>query len=94
MAFFQPVVYFPCLGANVLCLALLIRSYMRTGRKLLLWSALCFVGLALDNLFLIFVAIIEKSMGIRLRASPDAAAPCRQVPSRTALTALARSLSR
>ncbi|HEX6980848.1 MAG TPA: DUF5985 family protein [Alphaproteobacteria bacterium] len=58
MASFQSVVYFLCLGASLLCLVLLIRSYMRTGTTLLLWSALCFVGLALNNLFLIVDVIL------------------------------------
>ncbi len=47
------------LGALVtlLCGVLLMRGYVRTRRRLLLWSALCFLGLALSNL-LIFVDLV------------------------------------
>jgi hypothetical protein len=39
------------------CSALLGRAYWRVRQRLLLWSALCFAGLALSNL-LIFVDVI------------------------------------
>ena len=32
-----------------LCAGLLLRGYGRTGKRLLLWSGLCFVGLTLSN---------------------------------------------
>lgn len=44
------VVYALCLATSLLCTALLTRAYLRTGARLLLWSALCFAGLALNNL--------------------------------------------
>lgn len=34
---------------TVLCAALLLRAYQRVRKPLLLWSGLCFVGLALSN---------------------------------------------
>ena len=36
------------------CMALLFRGYARTGVRLLLWSALCFIFLTASN-FLLFV---------------------------------------
>ena len=36
------------------CTALLFRGYARSGLRLLLWSALCFVFLTLNNLLLFF----------------------------------------
>jgi len=33
----------------LLCAALLLRGFSRGGGRLLLWSGLCFLGLALDN---------------------------------------------
>ncbi|MBC7982265.1 MAG: hypothetical protein H7Y02_00265 [Candidatus Obscuribacterales bacterium] len=36
-----------------LCAVLLLRAYIRVRRRLLLWSGLCFVGLALSNALLI-----------------------------------------
>ena len=36
------------------CTVLLFRGYARSGLRLLLWSALCFVFLTLNNLLLFF----------------------------------------
>lgn len=47
------------LGAfvSLCCGVLLLRSYRHVGQRLLLWSGLCFVGLAVSNL-LIFVDLV------------------------------------
>jgi hypothetical protein len=45
-------VYVLCALTSVLCAALLIRSWIRTHTRLLLWSSLCFVGLAVNNVLL------------------------------------------
>ncbi|HTJ85953.1 MAG TPA: DUF5985 family protein [Terriglobales bacterium] len=42
---------------TLLCAVLLLRGYLRTRTRLLLWSALCFFGLAVSNL-LIFVDLV------------------------------------
>ena len=42
-------VYLLCALTSVLCAGLLIRSYRATKSRLLLWSTLCFVGLAINN---------------------------------------------
>jgi hypothetical protein len=34
---------------TVLCAALLLRAYQNVRKRLLLWSGLCFVGLAVSN---------------------------------------------
>jgi uncharacterized membrane protein YesL len=39
------------------CAILLLKGYRRTQKKLLLWSGLCFFGLAISN-FLIFVDLV------------------------------------
>lgn len=44
------IVYSLCLLTSVVCALLLVRSYLRTRSRLLLWSALCFVLLAVNNL--------------------------------------------
>lgn len=38
----------------IVCALLLLRGYRRSGGRLLLWSGLCFLGLAVDNLLLFF----------------------------------------
>jgi hypothetical protein len=40
------------------CMALLFRGYARTGARLLLWSALCFIFLTANNFLLFFDTIV------------------------------------
>lgn len=58
MSVFQPAVFFLCLVTSVICMALLIRGWRRTGTRLLLWSALCFVALAANNLFVVLDLVL------------------------------------
>lgn len=51
------IVYLLCALMSVLCAALLIRSWARSRARILLWSTLCFVGLAVNNI-LLFVDLI------------------------------------
>jgi len=48
------IVYFLCFATSAGCGWLLVRSYWRTRAALLLWTAACFVLLALNNL-LVFI---------------------------------------
>lgn len=65
MSTFQSLVYLLCMATSLVCLLLLIRAYRRSGIKLLLWSALCFVGLALNNLLLfIDVVLLPTTMDL------------------------------
>jgi heme/copper-type cytochrome/quinol oxidase subunit 4 len=50
-------VYVLCAVTSVLCAVLLVRSYLRQRTRLLMWSALCFVGLALNSI-LMFVDLV------------------------------------
>lgn len=45
-------VYALCALTSLLCALLLARGYRATRARLLLWSSLCFAGLALNNLLL------------------------------------------
>ena len=47
------------------CTVLLWRSYARTGLRLLLWSALCFVGLTASNLLLFFDLAVLTEVDLR-----------------------------
>ncbi len=47
------VVYVLCALTSIGCTVLLWMSYRKSGMPLLFWSALCFVGLALNNIFLL-----------------------------------------
>ena len=66
MHVFQPFVFLICIATSVVCMWLLFRGWRRTGTRLLLWSALCFVFLALNNL-LVFVDVIILPVEIDLR---------------------------
>lgn len=50
-------VYLLCAVTSVVCAALLVRSYRMQRTRLVMWSALCFVGLAINNI-LMFVDIV------------------------------------
>jgi hypothetical protein len=52
------LVYLLCLLTCVTCAGLLIRSWLKTRTRLLLWTAISFVFLALNNAFLFADAIL------------------------------------
>ena len=54
----ETLVYTSCAVTSVLCAWLLLRFYQETRYRLLLWSGLCFSGLAASNLIL----VIDKLM--------------------------------
>jgi hypothetical protein len=45
--------YILCTLTSIGCAVLLLRGYNQSGSRLLFWSGLCFVGLALNNILLI-----------------------------------------
>ena len=52
MSSFGTAVYALCALTSIACAALLLRAWSRSRVRLLLWSGLCFVGLALNNILL------------------------------------------
>ncbi|MEO8063609.1 MAG: DUF5985 family protein [Pseudomonadota bacterium] len=53
-----------------LCAWLLCRAFIKTGKRLLLWSSLCFAGLAIANVVLIIdLTMIPQVDLYRLRLS-------------------------
>jgi hypothetical protein len=51
-------VYLLCAATSAACAVFLLRGHHRTGTPLLLWSGLCFVGLALNNAMLVVDLIL------------------------------------
>lgn len=51
-------VYLLCFLTSSACAFLLYRSYARTGARLLLWSMLCFLLLAANNLMVVVDMLI------------------------------------
>ena len=54
-------VYILCALTSIACAALLLRGYARSRTRLLLWSSLCFVGLALNNVLLFVDKVIFEN---------------------------------
>jgi hypothetical protein len=48
-----PLIYGLCALVSIVCAALLLRAYVRQRYRLLLWSGLCFAGLAGNNVLLV-----------------------------------------
>lgn len=46
------IVYALCALTSVICAVLLLRGFLSSGVRLLLWAGLCFVGLAANNVLL------------------------------------------
>ncbi len=57
-------VYLLCTATSLLCSVLLLRGYWKTGARLLLWSGLCFVGLALNNAILVVDLIVVPDVDL------------------------------
>jgi uncharacterized protein DUF5985 len=52
------VVFLLCAVTSLACAVLLLRGYARNRVPLLLWSSLCFVGLAVNNVLLVVDLIV------------------------------------
>ena len=58
MESFKFLLYLLAALSSIACMALLFRGYARSGMRLLLWSALCFVGLSINNVLLFFDFVV------------------------------------
>jgi hypothetical protein len=59
-------VYLLCLATSTVCAGLLLRAYARSRTRLLLWTALSFVCLALNNLALVADMVIFPDIDLWL----------------------------
>jgi hypothetical protein len=55
-----------CMLTSFACASLLLRSYFIARHRLLLWSALCFAGLALRDLVLVLDLLIFPEVDLLL----------------------------
>jgi hypothetical protein len=60
------LIYSLCFLTSSACAFLLARSFARTGMRLLLWSALCFLFLGLNNLAVIVDLLLVPEMDFQL----------------------------
>ncbi len=59
-----PAVYLFGVLVTLLCGALLTRAYRDVGKRLLLWSAICFFFLALSNLIVFFDLVVFPAVDL------------------------------
>ena len=62
---FPTLVYSLCFATSALCAFLLGRSFRRTRSRLLLWSALCFVLLAVVNFVVVLDMLVYPEFDLR-----------------------------
>lgn len=63
---FPAAVYLLCVATSAACAFLLARNYRRTGARLLMWSALCFALLALNNGVVFIDAVVFKAVNLAI----------------------------
>jgi hypothetical protein len=66
MQILPSAVYLLCLAASAVCTFLLFRAWRASGSRLLFLSALCFVGLTLNNA-LLFIDVVLLPVEVDLR---------------------------
>lgn len=67
-------VYFLCAGTSVLCAVLLVRSWLRTRQRLLMWSAVGFTGLGVNNVLLYVDRVVVPNRDLLLLRDASALA--------------------
>jgi hypothetical protein len=67
MELFKPTLFLISALTSLACMLLLFRAYTASRRRVLLWSALCFVALTINNV-LLFVDLVVLPASVDLRA--------------------------
>lgn len=73
MQIFKIVLFLLAVATSLACTLLLFRSYLDSRLRILLWSALCFVCLTVNNV-LLFVDIVLLPVDVDLRVARHATA--------------------
>ena len=60
------VIYLLCALTALACAVLLLRGYVRSRVRLLLWVGLCFVGLTLNNVLLVVDVRVVPTLDLSL----------------------------
>jgi hypothetical protein len=68
------VVYILCAVTSIVCAALLSIRFARTHMRLLLWTSLCFAGLALNNILLFVDVVVVPAYDLSILRSAIALA--------------------
>lgn len=65
--FFPTIVYLLCFATSSACAFLLARNFSRTRARLLMWSALCFLLLAVNNLLVVIdLVVLPQTITLQL----------------------------
>jgi hypothetical protein len=64
MSAVAPTVYLLCLVSSAVCAWLLARRYARSQTRLLLWAAICFALLAMNNLLVVLDLMVITSVDL------------------------------
>jgi hypothetical protein len=67
-------IYLLCAATSVLCAVLLFKGYRASRTRLLFWSSLCFLGLAVNNVLLFIDLVVVPSVDLALLRTSVAAA--------------------
>jgi hypothetical protein len=59
-------VYILCAVTSLVCAAMLIRAYLRTPTRLLLWSAVCFACLAANSVLVAIDMLVFPTIDLRI----------------------------
>jgi hypothetical protein len=59
-------VYLSCAATSVACALLLFRGWRQSRQRLLLWSAVCFAGLALNNVLMVVDFLVVPQTDLSL----------------------------
>lgn len=60
------LIYSLCALTSLASCVLLFRSWLASRHRILFWSALCFAGLGLNNVFLVLDKVILRDMDLSL----------------------------
>lgn len=61
-----PLIYLLCALTAFACAWMLLRSYSQHHHRLLLWSGLCFAGMFVNNLLLVFDKLILPQIDLSI----------------------------
>ncbi len=59
-------VYLLCAATSLTCAVMLFKSYLVNHTRLLLWSALCFLGFTVNNVLLFVDLVVVPSVDLTL----------------------------
>lgn len=59
-------IYTLCMLTSLACAVMLLQAWFRSRYRLLLWSGLCFAGLALNNLLLVLDKLVLPEVDLSI----------------------------